>query len=142
VPDPPATARFFFFSGLTNGLVALNAFDVSGHVRGFLRRWLASLSALQTALSAHFKVFRFVCRAHSLGRLAAHVALLVAALFFAKFRYRKADFLNVLWIEHGTVGANEQADFPRQNTCFDVLDSFKNLFSKLLSTYFQRVFLT
>jgi len=72
------------FSGLTNGLVALNTFDVSSHVRGFLRRWLTSLSALQTALSAQFKVFLFLSRSCSLSSLTAHFALFLAALFLAE----------------------------------------------------------
>jgi hypothetical protein len=49
----------FYFSGLTNGFVALNTFDSLRDVRGFLRWGLAGFSAFHAALSAQFKVFFF-----------------------------------------------------------------------------------
>jgi hypothetical protein len=134
---PPLQYRFLAIFGLTNGLVALNTFDVSRDVSGLLRHWLTSLTAFQTALSADFKILLLFPRTHCFSSPATHFAWFLTALLLTELRYREADFLDILRFKHSTVGTNEQTHLPGQAACLYELDSLEDFFAKLLPTYFQ-----
>jgi hypothetical protein len=127
---------------LTSDLVTLNVFYRLGHVSGLLRRRLTCLTAFQTALSTHLKIFRLVSRPHCFSSLSTYFTRFLTSLFFAQLRNIQANLLHVFRVEHGPVCAGKKTDFSCQNACFHVLDSFKNFVSQFLPTYLQMIFLT
>jgi hypothetical protein len=88
-------------------------------------------------LSAQLQVFLFVFGAYGFSGFLAEFAGFEAAFFFAKFRYVSADFLHIFRFQHGSVCANQEAEFSRHDARFNVLDALKNFVAELFSAYFH-----
>ncbi len=121
-------------SSLLRSLLTLK---VLRHISIFLLRRPFGFTAFHATLSAQLQVLLLIPRGNSFGCFLAKLTRLQAPFLPAKTRYVTADLLHVRRLQNRTIRPHKKAQLPSHDTCFNVLDTHKNLFAELFAAYFQ-----